>query len=617
VAAKKRRAAQASGEPASEVQREIRVARALKEVAGALGASLELDELLELVLERTRELGQADRAALFLLDERRQELVSRLEGAEGGRIAIGLSDGPLGQVARTGRSLRLEGTLANANNEWDEALGGPTEQALLLPLKNNLSRTIGVFLIARTKKSRGACAPFTEEEEEIVGVFARQAAVAIDNSRLLVTLIRKNQQLQQAQEQLTRRVRDLELLFELERGTSRAHSHDELARVVLERLARACGAERAVLSLTLPESTQVTEYSLTRTLHRHAGRSEEQLQFNTALVALDASPLAQVLRSGSPAQLDLVPSGASANGVGRLGSTHLPDAPSLRSLIAEPLEGAPDLVGALGVVNKQQGPFTAEDLGLLRLVAANVGTAVRLFDASRAREREERLSAIGGLLSQVIHDLKSPLTVISGSVQLMVDAKTRAERERYASEVLRQFEALGAMQREILAFARGETKVFVRRVLLDNFFTELVPVLERELAGKDVELQVVCERKLVAHFDSERITRVLQNLVRNAAEALAGRAGGKVTIVAARKDTDLLLRVSDNGPGIPPEIAARLFQSFVTRGKPDGTGLGLAIVRRIVEEHGGTIQLIGSEFGACFSIVLPDAFSERGGESSS
>ena len=587
------------------------MARALKEVAGALGASLELDELLELVLQRTRELAVGDRAALFLLDERRQELVSRVEGAPGGRVVIGLSDGPLGQVARTGRSLRLEGREASAENEWDAVLGGSTEQALLLPLKNNLSRTIGVFLLTRLKKTRGAAAPFSEDEEEIVDVFARQAAVAIDNSRLLVTLIRKNQQLQQAQEQLTRRVRDLELLFELERGTAHAHSHDELARVVLERLARACGAERSVLALTLPESSQVTEFVLKRTLHRRSGRSEEQLEFSTALVVRDASSLAQVLRTGSPVQLDLNPSKTPSNGLTRLGGALVPEASMLRSLIAEPLEGEPELLGALGVIDKQQGPFTAEDLGLLRLVAANVGTAVRLFDVSRARERQERLSAIGGLLSQVIHDLKSPLTVISGSVQLMVDAKTRAERERYAQEVLKQFEALGAMQREILAFARGETRVFVRKVLLDQFFASLTPILERELASKKVALQVVCERKLVAHFDSEQITRVLQNLVRNAAEALIGRTGGKVTIVASRRDTDLLLRVSDNGPGVAPEIAARLFQSFVTRGKPDGTGLGLAIVRRIVEEHGGTIQLIDSDVGACFSIVLPDSCKGR------
>lgn len=580
-------------DPTRKLLREARVARALREVAGALGASLELDELLELVLGKLTDLVEAERSVLFLLDEQKRELVSRAASASEERVRLPLGDGLLGHVARTGRAARLdEGARSKHAAEWDEVLGTTTRSAILTPLKNNLSRTIGV-LVALNKRGEPA---FSDDDEEIVSVLAKQAAIAIDNSRLLVTLIRKNQQLLQAQEQLTRRVRDLELLFELERSTAHASSLEGLARAVLERLARACNAEGAVLVLTEQGASANVEYTLLRTLRGPEDLSEKEGTFHSNVVPQSEGVLSNVVASRTPVQMDVT--GVPFNHQGVV---------LVRSLIGEPLEGeGSETAGALGLLNKRGGPFTAEDLGLLRLVSANVSTAVRLFNTNSAREREERLSSIGRLLSQVVHDLKSPLTVISGYVQLMEESKDRATRQGYAREILKQFQALGAMQREVLAFARGETQVFARKVLLDQFFLELHEQLQHELSGKKIELVLDVQRKLTGHFDSERVTRALQNLVRNAAEALGAR-GGRVTIEASAAGTSLLLRVLDDGPGIPPEIAPRLFQSFVTSGKQEGTGLGLAIVKRIVEEHGGSIRLLDVPRGACFEILLPNA----------
>lgn len=586
------------------------MARALREVAGALGASLELDELLELVLVKVQELVQADSAYLFILDERKQELVSRREGSPVDRIVIHLGDGPLSQVTRTGRSQRLGQEELAASTDWDQVVSFRSGAALVLPLKNNLSRTIGAVLVLRRRSSKGQT-EFSDEDEEIVSVLAKQAAVAIDNSRLLVTLIRKNQQLGQAQEQLMRRVRDLELLFELERATARAHSHEELAVAVLERIARASGAEQAILLLRTPDAAQAAEYVLTRRFSKSGARTEAPPAFSTALVALGTGPLAPVLSGGVPLQMDAALGEVRIDA--RLGDEdRIVDSVRIRSMIGEPLEGDPKPIGAIGLFNKQDGPFTAEDLGLLRLVGANVATAVRLFEASRAREREERLSAIGTLLAQVLHDARSPLAAISGYVELMTEAKDRADRERYAALVLKQFEALSAMQQEVLAFARGETKVFVRKVILDRFLDDLRALLERELAGTKIELKVVAQRKIVAHFDSERMTRALVNLVRNAAEAIGAR-GGTIWLEAQSSHLDLLFRVRDSGPGIPPHIAPRVFESFVTSGKQGGTGLGLAIVQRIAIEHGGTVELEETKTGASFLIRLPGALQKKRG----
>jgi signal transduction histidine kinase len=160
------------------------------------------------------------------------------------------------------------------------------------------------------------------------------------------------------------------------------------------------------------------------------------------------------------------------------------------------------------------------------------------------------------------------------------------------------------MQREVLEFARGERTVFVRKVYLKKFFAEITRQLQQEMAGKPVELQVDADPKVVARFDEGRVARAIFNLCRNSVEAMHD-AGGILRISAGLDAGDLVIAVSDTGPGIPAEVEGRLFQSFVTSGKKGGTGLGLAIVKKIVEEHGGSVQVSSSSHGVRFEMRYP------------
>src|SRR5262249_2227064 len=125
------------------------------------------------------------------------------------------------------------------------------------------------------------------------------------------------------------------------------------------------------------------------------------------------------------------------------------------SALAVPLEGEDGAaMGAISLYNKRDSDsFSEEDRSFLLLIAANASTAVRLQLAREASEREQRLTTIGKLLSGVIHDLKTPLTVISGYVQLMQAAEKKGERDEYAELILKQFDHISAMQRDILEFA--------------------------------------------------------------------------------------------------------------------------------------------------------------------
>jgi signal transduction histidine kinase len=215
-------------------------------------------------------------------------------------------------------------------------------------------------------------------------------------------------------------------------------------------------------------------------------------------------------------------------------------------------------------------------------------------------------------LSQVIHDFKSPMTVISGYVQLMAEADDRATRQEQCEEILRQFDLLTAMQREVLEFARGERSIFVRKVFMKKFFADIARQLELEIGKRPIELEIDVDSKLVARFDEGRLARAIHNLARNAMEAMVDD-GGRITIEARQENTDLLIVVRDTGPGIPAEIEGRLFQSFVTLGKKDGTGLGLAIVKKIAEEHGGNVSVSSSASGAAFTMRLPQRKPEGAG----
>ncbi len=568
------------------LRREQRTSRALREVGTALGATLDLDELLELILAKLTELLEADRATLYLLDEANGELVSRVvAGGEVRSIRMKVGHGVAGLVAKTGEPIRIEDAYRDARfeREWDLLTGYRTNNMLAAPLKNHVGRTMGVIQVLNKRGGDG----FTSDDEEILGALGTQAAVAIDNSRLLLSLIQKNQQLFETKEQLERKFRELSLLFELERATARATSVEELALATLTQVATACNARGGALLLADEETGDLVE----RRLDRLAGSGLERRAAKAGEGFLGAA-----MNGSAPLLLHDLTGDARAREAADF---------SLTSVLAVPLEGDAGPLGAIAVFTaEEEEPLAETDVGLLRLVAVNVSTAVRLFNASRAREVGERLTAIGRLLSQVIHDFKTPMTVISGYVQLMADADDRPTRQEFSELILRQFDVLSAMQREVLEFARGETKIFVRRVYLKKFFADLERQLRLEIGAQPVELVVEVDSKLVARFDEGRAARALHNLARNALEAM-GERGGRLTLGAKLEGSELVIVVGDTGPGIPKEIEGRLFQSFVTAGKRGGTGLGLAIVKKIVEEHGGRIAVRSSSAGTTFALTFP------------
>jgi len=571
---------------------ERRVSQALRDVGLALGTTLDLDQVLELILTKITEALEADRATLYLVDEANDELVSQIvQGDEVRSIRLKNGQGIAGHVARTGKLLHVKDAYKDPrfNPAWDMASGYRTRSILAAPLKNHLGRTVGVVQVLN--KLRGE---FTQEDIALLSALATQAAVSIDNSRLFLSAIQKNMQLLETKEQLEHRVRDLKLLFGLESAMARAASLEELFIAVLGEAMRSCEARAAGVALRDAQSGEIALFlvddrhkKLRRfPLREGQGLVGHSMRYNEIVLSNTAETDRRTDRS-----LDEMMGFAAT------------------SALAVPLEGEESRpMGALALYNKRHDDgFTDEDRGLLLLVAANASTAIRLQQSREAREREERLTTIGRLLSGVIHDLKTPLTVISGYVQLMQNEQNADKRKQMASVTLNQFDLIASMQREVLEFARGERSILVRKVYLQAFFESVREQLEPTLGRSGVELVMDIADRGTARFDEGKMLRVLHNLARNASEALADKKKGRVTIRAAREKDDLVITVADNGPGIPKDIEHRLFQSFVTSGKKGGTGLGLAIVKKIVEEHDGAVSVRSTAKGATFEIRLPQA----------
>jgi len=663
----------------ADLARERRRSKALQEVGLALGSTLDLDQLLELILKKITDLLDADRATLYLLDEQRKRLLSRIMiGDEARSIELPVGQGIAGHVAKVGKSVRVRDAYRDKRfqKDWDMVTGYRTRSILAAPMKNHVGRTIGVIQVlnkradAKTiaRKSRrspartGSAPPelfygeFSQDDEELLSALATQAAVSIDNSRLFLSVIQKNMQLVDTKEQLEHRVSDLKLLFELESAMGRAATLEELARAVVVSAARACQARAG--GLLVDEGEAGLWLYFVDTSARPSVKSAEDeasievkrlpvkrgegilgwaLQHNQAAsvppspVRADSVPMGTQAAPYPGVVRALPPAGGSSAPIQDDGDATLPASRQrtnvggllVSSAIAVPLEGTEDqAIGAIALYNsKKPLGFTQDDRSLLRLVSANASTALQLFRSHMEQEKSARLSAIGRLISGVMHDMRTPLTVISGYVQLMANARDEQTRNEYMRVILKQFDTISAMQREVLEFARGERSILLRKVYLTKFFGDIEAQLRQELASRTgspedggrtgtVELAMQVEDRGTARFDEAKITRVLHNLVRNSYEAMADK-GGTVTVRVHRDAADLVISVADTGRGIPEEVRGRLFQSFVTAGKRGGTGLGLAIVKKIVDEHGGAISVESSDRGARFTIRLPQEDATR------
>jgi signal transduction histidine kinase len=219
------------------------------------------------------------------------------------------------------------------------------------------------------------------------------------------------------------------------------------------------------------------------------------------------------------------------------------------------------------------------------------------------RNRRERLAVIGEMAGTIVHDLRNPFAVIQMATDLILRRANDATTKENCEFIQKQMNRLQGMVEEILEFSRGQATLHKTATSLETLFAGLSR-LNNVYRAQGIQLNIrPLARQIVV--DEGKLLRVLQNLINNSVEAFAGRPG-TVTVNAEDCGNAVVLSVADNGPGLPEEFKARIFEPFATFGKTKGTGLGMAIAKSIVEAHGGQLTFESAPGqGTTFFIRLP------------
>jgi two-component system, NtrC family, nitrogen regulation sensor histidine kinase NtrY len=283
-------------------------------------------------------------------------------------------------------------------------------------------------------------------------------------------------------------------------------------------------------------------------------------------------------------------------------------------VLGQPLaEVVPELAGMLeaaraGVQRLIQGQVTINRNGRERNLSVRVtseqsgaaegGYVVTLDDITEL-VAAQRTSAWADVARRIAHEIKNPLTPIQLSAERLrrkyggVITEDGGVFKQCTDTIVRQVDDIKRMVDEFSRFARMPKPVMTAEDVADT--VRQVVFLQR-VANADIDLDLeIAEEPMPAKFDRRLISQALTNIIKNATEAIAavppGELGrGRIRIWAGREGNDIVIDVIDNGIGLPKENRSRLLEPYVTT-REKGTGLGLAIVGRILEEHGGRIEL--------------------------
>lgn len=573
------------------LQREQKKIALVQEVSRALTETGDLDQLLSLIMAKVCELMEADRSTLYLLSEDGGHLWSKVsQGSQRVEIRLEVGEGIAGWVAQTREIVNIPDAYADQRFQprVDVNSGYRTRSILTVPMLGALGGLVGVLQVLNKQDG-----PFLRGDEELLLALAAQAAIAIENARLYHSLVSQNQELQRARRDLERRSRELNALYEVEKELSAALDLDDLLSRILAQAITVLGGGAGSIALVDPDGALRF-----RTVQGPAAPKliERTLPHGTGLIGWSIAHRTPIIVDEPAKDARHASEVAEEAGV------------RPQHLMVAPLVEGEDVIGGIEIIDQRRaardgdGPWGEEDLKLLVLIAAQAAGAIGMARRRSEASNRDRLASIGRMLAGLLHDLKTPMTIISGYAQLMAAADEAETREKYVEQIQRQFDLMAGMTREVLAFARGDTDLVVRKVYMNRFAEDLTTQLGTAIAGRGITLEVKPNYDGIAYFDEQKLIRVFHNLTSNAVEAMPD--GGSLSVTIDREGEEVVFSVKDNGPGIPAAVHARLFELFAT-GRKGGTGLGLAIVKRIVSDHHGTVRCETGPTGTTFVIRLP------------
>ncbi len=224
-----------------------------------------------------------------------------------------------------------------------------------------------------------------------------------------------------------------------------------------------------------------------------------------------------------------------------------------------------------------------------------------LQTTAQQRSRDQRLAALGRMTGSVAHEIRNPIAAMRLKAENAL-AGSPASQPHALHAIVGQIDRLEGLVQSLLALVQP-VSLSPRSVELKAFLQERVDLLIERAATRDIHLEIRISGPAQARFDPVHMARAVDNLLDNAVRHV--QSGGKVLLTAtAVESKSLTIAVDDNGPGIPSELEARLFEPFAT-GRADGTGLGLALAREVSLAHGGDLRHVALHPGTRFELEIP------------
>jgi signal transduction histidine kinase len=564
-------------------------------------SAFDLQAVFETVAENSVRLCGADRAFIFRLDGEFLRTVAAFNAPQAVKEYITQNPPRPGRSSAAGRAaierrtVHVTDALTDPEYSYAAKDVGKLRTIVAVPILKG-DDLLGVMTIYHLEVVR----PFTDKQIALVETFADQAAIAIDNVRLL-------DELRNRTDELGRSVSELQALGEVSQAVNSTLDLETVLSTIVAKAVQLSRTEAGVIYV-------FDEQDQTLRVRATYGLSDELVAAIRGQPSGASDALRQAIRDRQPLQIadirDEPPSPVREIAM-RAG---------FRARLVVPLVGTDRVVGALVVRRKQLGNFSKDTIELLQTFAAHSVLAIqnaRLFREieEKGRELAEASQHKSQFLANMSHELRTPLNAILGYTELMTDGAYGEPSEKMVG-ILKRLEANGrhllGLINDVLDLSKIEAGQLVLE-LSDYCVQDIAQTVRSTLEPLAADKKLAFKLELApdlppGHGDGRRLTQVLINLVGN---AIKFTDAGEVAIKAEANNGSFHVSVSDTGPGISADDQTRLFQEFqqadnaITK-KKGGTGLGLAISKRIIEMHGGRIWVesqVGQ--GSTFTFTLP------------
>jgi signal transduction histidine kinase len=581
-------------------ERRARQLDSLNQVSRVVNQTLNLDTVLQLIMEKSLELLDAEAGSLLLADGDAKTLTfevvlsparNQLRGAE---LAIS-SSSIAGTVAV--EMLPLIVNDAQADPRWDTSFdqitGYQTRNLICLPIVSH-DRLVGVIELLNKR----APASFSEEDIELLSSFAGQAAIAIENARLFTM----------TDQALAERVQELHTMQLIDRQLNATLDFARVMDLTLEHAIDTVGASVGVVGILDEERTGLY-------LVAQRGTPAKFDCFRDEIWPIERGIIGQVAHTGQPAIV---------------GNVH--DQPGSEPFVAQtcsqltvPVLNQDEVRAVISLESPHCNAFDQHDMDFITRLADHAAIAIqnaRLYQQARAANQAKT-----EFMSVASHELKIPMTSIKGYAKLLTlgaGGDLNPRQREFLEIISANVDRMDRLVADLLDVSRieaGRLHLEMGRVSLTEVIETVIKSVKAQIDAKQLTLTVDVPTVLPPIWgDHGRVVQILTNLISNAYKYTP--EGGQIRI-AANGQTDagssecLSISVSDTGVGISPEDQQKLFTKFFRADDPrvrdvPGTGLGLSITRSLVEIHGGEIWFQSEpDQGTTFTFTLPIARPEN------